>query len=97
MQHNIAIEAYCPIVRNRKGDDPTLKAISNKHGVTASQVLIRWSLQRGYIPLPKSDTPERIENNANVYKFNLDDDDMDALNRLDQGPHGAIVQAVSNA
>ncbi|ETS75818.1 hypothetical protein PFICI_12762 [Pestalotiopsis fici W106-1] len=93
-QHNIAVEAYCPIVRNKKSDDPALKKISEKHKVTASQVLIRWSLQRGYIPLPKSDTPSRIKENADVYRFDLDDDDMAILNQLDQGRDGAIVKAV---
>jgi diketogulonate reductase-like aldo/keto reductase len=95
-QHNIAVEAYCPIVRNKKSDDPTLLKIAQKHQVTASQILIRWSLQRGYIPLPKSDTPSRIKENADVYGFELDQDDMASLNKLDQGRDGAIVKPVDD-
>jgi diketogulonate reductase-like aldo/keto reductase len=48
------------------------------------------------VPLPKSDTPSRIESNADVYGFELDQDDMKKLDGLDQGEKGAIVQAVSN-
>ncbi|KAI0177396.1 NADP-dependent oxidoreductase domain-containing protein [Pestalotiopsis sp. NC0098] len=93
-QNHIAVEAYCPIVRNQKAEDATVKKIARKHQVTASQVLIRWSLQRGFIPLPKSDTPARIQANADLYRFKLDDDDMAALNSLDQGREGAIVKPV---
>jgi diketogulonate reductase-like aldo/keto reductase len=57
---------------------------------------VRWSLQKGYVPLPKSDTPSRIVSSADVYSFTLDKDDMAKLDGLDQGKSGAIVQAVSN-
>ncbi|KAK9423821.1 putative NADP-dependent oxidoreductase domain-containing protein [Seiridium unicorne] len=95
-EHKIAVEAYCPIVRNRKSEDPTVKGIAEKHGVTPSQVLIRWSLQRGFIPLPKSDTADRIKANADVFGFDIEDTDLSTLNNLDQGRAGAIVQPVDN-
>lgn len=94
--NNITIEAYCPLVRNQKATDTTLVSIADKHSVEPNQVLIRWSLQKGYVPLPKSDTPSRISSNADVYGFALDDEDMRRLDGLDQGTEGAIVQAVSN-
>ncbi|EEH46028.1 uncharacterized protein PADG_02178 [Paracoccidioides brasiliensis Pb18] len=53
-------------------------------------------LAEGMVPLPKSDNPDRIQANANVYDFFITDEDMTALNALDQGDEGAIVQAVSN-
>jgi len=95
--HDIVIEAYCPIVRNEKANDDTLVGIAKKHDKEPNQVLIRWSLQKGFVPLPKSDTPSRIVTNADVYGFELDKEDMDKLDGLDQGAKGAIVQAVSNA
>ena len=84
-------------MRNEKANDDTLVGIAKKHDKEPNQVLIRWSLQKGFVPLPKSDTPSRIVTNADVYGFELDKEDMDKLDGLDQGAKGAIVQAVSNA
>lgn len=94
--NNIIVEAYCPLVRNQKASDATLQHIAQKHSVSDAQVLVRWSLQRGFVPLPKSDTPSRIEKNADLYAFELDADDMAQLDGLDQAEKGALVQAVSN-
>jgi diketogulonate reductase-like aldo/keto reductase len=94
-KNNIVVEAYCPLVRNEKANDKTLVGICEKHNVGPNQVLVRWSLQKGFVPLPKSDTPSRIVSNADVYGFELDSDDMAKLDGLDQGKNGAIVQAVS--
>ena len=96
-KHKIVIEAYCPLVRNMKAHDETLKEMARKHNKTTAQVLIRYSLQKGWVSLPKSDTPSRIEANADVYDFELRSDDMAILDGLDQGANGAIVQAVSNS
>lgn len=95
-EHKIVIEAYCPLVRNLKAHDQTLMEMSKKHNKTTAQVLIRYSLQKGWVSLPKSDTPSRIEANADVYDFSLADEDMKTLDSLDQGAKGAIVQAVKN-
>lgn len=95
-KNNIIVEAYCPLVRNEKAGDKTLKIICEKHKVGPNQVLVRWSLQKGFVPLPKSDTPSRIVSNADVYGFELDADDMAKLDGLDQGKAGAIVEAVKN-
>lgn len=70
--------------------------ISKKHGKTTAQVLVRYCLQKNWVPLPKSDNPERIAQNADVYDFNLGKEDMSMLDSLDQGASGAIVQAVVN-
>ncbi|MCJ1286773.1 hypothetical protein MMC26_006119 [Xylographa opegraphella] len=96
-QHGIVIEAYSPLVRAQKAHDPTLVPIAQKHGKTTAQVLIRYCLQKGWVPLPKSDTPSRIEENAAVYDFELSAEDMRELDALDMGADGAIVQAVTNS
>ncbi|KAF1943658.1 Aldo/keto reductase [Clathrospora elynae] len=96
-RHNVLIEAYSPLVRNKKAEDETIVSIAKKHNKEPNQVLVRWSLQKGFVPLPKSDTPSRIVSNADVYDFNLDEEDMYKLGGLDQREQGAIVQAVSNA
>lgn len=90
------VQAYCPLVRNQKSDDPTLNRIADECGKSTGQVLIRYCLQKGWVPLPKSDTPSRIEGNADVYDFEISDEDMKALDDLDEGAKGAICQAVDN-
>ncbi|CAH0020531.1 unnamed protein product [Clonostachys rhizophaga] len=94
--HGIAVEAYSPLVRNQKAQDSTLARIAEKHHVASSQVLIRYCLQKGWIPLPKSDNTGRIKANADVFDFSLDDEDMEILDNLNQGAAGAIVEAVAN-
>ncbi|KAF4309607.1 Aldo/keto reductase [Botryosphaeria dothidea] len=92
----IVVQAYCPLVRNLKADDKTLLSVAEKYKKTYAQVLIRYCLQKDWVPLPKSDTPSRIEANADVFDFDIDARDMETLDNLDQGPWGAIVKAVDN-
>ncbi|GAA6061737.1 hypothetical protein JCM10212_000470 [Sporobolomyces blumeae] len=83
--NDIVVEAYCPIMRGENFDDPVLQKISKKHEATVAQVLIRWSVQKGFVPLPKSDTPGRIQENFDVFGIDLDESDMQELDSLDQG------------
>ncbi|KAF9974521.1 hypothetical protein BGZ65_008692, partial [Modicella reniformis] len=62
-----------------KLDDPLLRVIAAKYSKTPAQVLIRWSLQRGHIVIPKSANKDRIESNADVFDFDLADGDMSIL------------------
>lgn len=93
-QNNIVIEAYCPLVRNQKANDPTLKTIAEKHGKSTAQVLVRYCLQKEWVPLPKSDNPGRIAQNADVYDFAVSEEDMGGLDGQKQEP--ALVMAVDN-
>jgi diketogulonate reductase-like aldo/keto reductase len=95
-KQGILLEAYSPLVRNTKADDTTLNTIATSHDITTAQVLIRYSLQKGWIPLPKSDTPQRIAANADVYGFELTHEEMAKLDALDQGDQGSICHAVNN-
>lgn len=84
-QHNIAVEAYSPLAHAQAGaDDPVLQEIAGKHGKTFAQVMIRWCVQQGFIVLPKSVTPSRIQENVEVFDFQLDDEDMQKLASLDR-------------
>ncbi|KAH8196906.1 hypothetical protein TruAng_008931 [Truncatella angustata] len=78
-KRNIVLEAYCPVVRGQRFDEPALKKLSEKYGKTPAQILIRWSLQKGYVPLPKSVTPKRIVENAEIYDFDLTKAEVDEL------------------
>ncbi|KAI9884091.1 MAG: hypothetical protein M1823_004121 [Watsoniomyces obsoletus] len=93
-KQGIVIEAYSPLVRNQKAEDPTLVKIAEKYQVSTAQVLIRYCLQKGWVPLPKSDTSARIEANADVFGFEIDEGDMNTLDALDEGDKGAIVGVI---
>jgi diketogulonate reductase-like aldo/keto reductase len=95
-KNGIIVEAYCPLIRNQKANDPTLNPIAKAHNKSVAQVLIRYCLQKNWVPLPKSDTPSRIAENADVYDFELTAEEMKTLDDLDQGSKGVIVQAAVN-
>jgi diketogulonate reductase-like aldo/keto reductase len=83
--HGIAVEAYAPLVKARRMDHPVLQRIAAKHRVTAARVLVRWALEHGFVVLPKSVRPARIQENAEVFGFALDREDLEALDGLDEG------------
>ncbi|OAA40958.1 Aldo/keto reductase [Metarhizium rileyi] len=83
---NVAVEAYCPIVRGERWGEPRIKALADKYGKTEAQVLLRWSLQRGLVPLVKSVTPSRIAENAAVFDFELTDDEVQGLATQEYSP-----------
>ncbi|CAI6088888.1 unnamed protein product [Clonostachys chloroleuca] len=91
--NNIIIQAYSPLATGARFSDPNLKLIATKNGKSSAQVLIRYSLQKGWIPLPKSEDPERIRENAQVFDFELDDTDMSVLDGIDEGKLGARFPA----
>ncbi|KAK1456038.1 aldo/keto reductase [Colletotrichum cuscutae] len=85
-KRNVAIEAYSPLVRGERWGDKTLKALAEKYGKSEAQILLRWSLQKGYIPLPKSVTPTRILDNTKIYDFQLTDEDVKNLETDEYSP-----------
>jgi diketogulonate reductase-like aldo/keto reductase len=84
-EEGIAVEAYSPLTKGRRLDDATVERIAAEVGRTSAQVLIRWSLQKGFVVLPRSSNAGRIAGNAAVFDFTLDDDQMAALDALDEG------------
>jgi diketogulonate reductase-like aldo/keto reductase len=80
----VALEAYSPLGTGRHLSDRTVGAIAERAGRTPAQVLLRWSLQRDAIVIPKSTHRERIAENAQVFDFALSDDEMAALDALDK-------------
>ena len=79
---DIAIVAYSPLRHAELVDNPVAHGIGNTHSKTPSQVLIRWSLQHGAIVIPKSSHQERIKENAEVFDFELSEEEMEQLNGL---------------
>ncbi|GFH40414.1 aldo/keto reductase [Lactococcus insecticola] len=87
--HDILTEAYSPLGTGNVLDLPTLVEIAAKHGKSSAQVALKWSLQKGYLPLPKSVTPARIVQNADLFDFELSADEITAIDGL----HGAAKLA----
>ncbi len=83
-RNDIVVEAYSPLTKGRKLDDPVLTKLGAPHGKTPAQVLIRWAVQKGFVVLPKSITAGRIAENFDVFDFELSDDDMERLDGLDE-------------
>lgn len=79
----MVIEAYCPLAKNKMASHPFLVSLAEKYNKTTCQVLVRYSLQKGWVPLPKSDNPEHVRENADVFDFEITNDDMAVLNRFD--------------
>ncbi|KAI0728955.1 Aldo/keto reductase [Fomitopsis betulina] len=88
-KHSIFVQAYCPLVRG-KFDNPVLQEVARKYQKDVAQVLVRWSLQRGFGPLPKSSQPARVVSNADLYDFEISPEDVAKIDALDQGKKGAI-------
>ena len=84
----IATEAWSPIAQGQVLDDPVIVAIAEKVGRSPAQVVLRWHIQRDSIVFPKSNTPERIEENFRLFDFELEAADVEQLETLDRGDDG---------
>jgi diketogulonate reductase-like aldo/keto reductase len=84
-QLDIVTEAWSPLGQGLELEDPAIVAIAEAHGKTPAQAIIRWHLQLGNVVIPKSVTPERIEQNFDVFDFELSADEMERIRELDEG------------
>jgi diketogulonate reductase-like aldo/keto reductase len=82
-QHDIQLEAWSPLMQGNL-DVPLLKELAGKYGRTVAQIVLRWDLQQGVITIPKSVHAERITENAGFFDFTLSDDDVKAIENLNQ-------------
>ncbi|HET8601218.1 MAG TPA: aldo/keto reductase [Segeticoccus sp.] len=89
-QHEILTEAWAPLAQGRDVlQDETIAQIGRRLGKTPAQVILRWHLQIGNVVIPKSVTPSRIEENFQLFDFELTDDDLQAIAKLDRNDrHG---------
>jgi diketogulonate reductase-like aldo/keto reductase len=83
-EKDIAVEGYAPLAKADKLEDPTVVSIAEAHGKSAAQCMIRWALQHQLITIPKSTHQQRIAGNADVFDFELSDDEMRTLDGLDE-------------
>lgn len=81
-EHGILVEAYSPFGTGAIFEVPEMKALAEKYGKSIGQICLRWSLQMGFLPLPKSSSPQRIRENLRVFDFEISDADMAAITHL---------------
>jgi len=82
--HEIVTEAWAPIARGKVNDDPVIAGIAGQVGKTPAQVTLRWHIQRGDIVFPKSVTRSRVEENFDIFDFELDEPAMTAISALNR-------------
>lgn len=83
-QNGMVVEAYAPLARAYRFRHPTIVSLADKYNCTPAQLMVRWSLQHGYVPLPKSTNKERIVANAQVQEFEIESADMEVMDGLDE-------------
>jgi 2,5-diketo-D-gluconate reductase A len=99
-EHGIATEAWAPLVQGAVLDDESVLDVAQAHGKTVAQVVLRWHVQRSTIVFPKSVTPKRIQENFEIFDFELSDADMKRISALDRdgrtGPEPDTFDYVPN-
>lgn len=89
-EHGILVESWGPLGRGRVLQEPILCRIANKYRKSVAQICLRWELQRGIVPLPKSVHADRIKANLDIFNFSLDGEDMALIDTLDAPGHYSI-------
>jgi diketogulonate reductase-like aldo/keto reductase len=89
-QHGMAVTAYCPIARGKLPGNEVLERIGKAHGKSGPQVALRWLVQQGIVPIPRTATPAHQAANLAVFDFTLGDAEMAEIGRLKQ-PDGRVV------
>jgi methylglyoxal/glyoxal reductase len=85
IDNGIQLEAWAPLIQGQGMGHPVVQRIAEKHAKSPAQVLLRWDLQKGVVTIPKSVRRERIEENANIFDFLLDAEDMAEIASLEEG------------
>ena len=89
-EHQIVTESYSPIgASSDLRSDPVINEVAGNYGKSATQVILRWHIQLGLVPIPKSGNPDRMAENFDVFDFELADADMEAITSLDRGENHA--------
>jgi 2,5-diketo-D-gluconate reductase A len=92
--HGIVTESWSPLGSGRGVGSllgsPSIVAAAGAHAKTPAQVVLRWHVQQGILPVPKSSNPERLAQNLSVFDFDLSDSEMTAISALDRGGKGVM-------
>ena len=95
--NNIQLVAWSPIMRGRIFSNELIIGLSEKYKKTIAQIVLRWHIQRGIIPIPKSSNEGRIKENLDIFDFELSADDMNAINSLNEGDSISVSTPQQNS
>lgn len=84
LEKGIQYESWSPLMKGKILDIDILKKLSQKYEKTIVQIVLRWNLQKGIVTIPKSSNPERIKSNAQIFDFELSQEDLDVIDSLDK-------------
>lgn len=88
VEHDIVTEGWSPIARGKVLTDPVVSRIARATGAHPAQVVLRWHIERGDVVFPKSMHPQRMKENFEIFDFEINDEEIEALTALDQGEKG---------
>lgn len=83
-ERGILVQAWSPVGRRRVLEEPLVKELAVKYGVSPAQICLKFAVQRGIVPLPKSSSEERMKENLDLYSFDLEQDDIWRLTTMPQ-------------
>ncbi|MCP9766485.1 aldo/keto reductase [Lacihabitans sp. LS3-19] len=83
-QKGTVLQAYTPLVRGLKMNDERLVKLSKKYGKTPAQIILRWNIQKGVSPIPKSSNLLRIKENFDIFDFEISEEDMKLMNTFNE-------------
>lgn len=95
-ENNIQLVAWSPIMRGKLFSNELMIGLAEKYKKTIAQIILRWHMQRGVIPIPKSSNEERIKENLNIFDFELSNDDIKTIDLLNEGDNVSVSGVPEN-
>ena len=95
-KNEIQLIAWSPIMRGKIFDNELMISLSEKYNKSIAQIVLRWHMQRGIIPIPKSSNESRIKENLNIFDFEICKEDMEKINLLDEGYDASVTGVPEN-
>lgn len=95
-ENNIQLVAWSPIMRGKLFENELMIELSKKYNKSIAQIILRWHIQRGVIPIPKSSNVNRIKENLDVFDFELSNEDMKIVNSMNEGDNASVTGVPDN-
>ena len=95
-KNNIQLVAWSPIMRGKIFSNELIIALAEKYKKTIAEIILRWHIQRGVIPIPKSSNEERIKENIDIFDFKISEEDMAIIDSLNEGDNVSVSGVPEN-